>query len=201
MLHSHQITIATDWLQTGFWLASDYKIGVNETMLHQCNPTAFYQSGASLKRVGSQFEASRLQIWFWCEFTIMVRSLQIYCSRLSDRTAKNIGCGTHCFQQSKAGSIGQSGANLFENDLVWMKHYASFTPNDLLPTVQSDFKNWVWHPLLPTVWSQSDRTVGANLSENYLVWMKHYGTTHTCDAFQHYQESHWRRAYLNFASN
>ena len=53
--------------------------------------------------------------------------------------------------------------------------FASFTPNDLLPTVRSDFKNWVWHPLLPTVWSQSDRTIGANLSENYLVWMKHLG--------------------------
>ena len=62
MLHSHQIKIATDWLQTGSRLASDYKIGVNETMLYQCNPTAFYQSGASLKRVGSQSEASRLQI-------------------------------------------------------------------------------------------------------------------------------------------
>ena len=62
MPYSHQITIATDWLQIGFWLASDSKIGVNGTMLHQCNPTAFYQSEASLERVGSQSEASRLQI-------------------------------------------------------------------------------------------------------------------------------------------
>ena len=59
---SHQIKIATDWLQTGFRLVSDSKIGVNETMLHQCNPTAFDQSEASLERVGSQSEASRLQI-------------------------------------------------------------------------------------------------------------------------------------------
>ena len=58
MLHSHQIKIATDWLQTGFWLVSDSKIGVNGTMLHQCNPTAFYQSEASLKLVWSELEAS-----------------------------------------------------------------------------------------------------------------------------------------------
>ena len=32
---SHQIKIATDWLQTGFQLASDSKIGVNGTMLTQ----------------------------------------------------------------------------------------------------------------------------------------------------------------------
>ena len=62
MARSHQIKIATDWLQTSFWLASDSKIGVNGAMLYQCNPTAFYQSEASLKRVGSQSEASRLQI-------------------------------------------------------------------------------------------------------------------------------------------
>ena len=62
MLHSHQIKIASDWLQTGFRLASDSKIGVNETMLYQCNPTAFYQFETSLKQVGSQSEASRLQI-------------------------------------------------------------------------------------------------------------------------------------------
>ena len=41
MLHSHQIKIATDWLQTSFRLASDSKIGVNGTMLYQCNPTVF----------------------------------------------------------------------------------------------------------------------------------------------------------------
>ena len=35
------------------WLASDSKIGVNGTMLYQCNPTTFYQSEASLKPVGS----------------------------------------------------------------------------------------------------------------------------------------------------
>ena len=62
MHHSHQIKIATDWLQTGSRLVSNSKIGVNGTMLHQCNPTAFYQSEASLKQVGSQSEASRLQI-------------------------------------------------------------------------------------------------------------------------------------------
>ena len=50
--HSHQIKIATDWLQTGSRLASDSKISVNGTMLYQCNPIAFYQSGASLKPVG-----------------------------------------------------------------------------------------------------------------------------------------------------
>ena len=32
---------------TGFRLASDSEIGVNETMLYQCNPSAFYQSEAS----------------------------------------------------------------------------------------------------------------------------------------------------------
>ena len=48
---------------------------------------------------------------------IVVHSRQIICSRLSDRTAK-IGCGTHCFQQSEASPIGQSGANLFKNYLV-----------------------------------------------------------------------------------
>ena len=52
--------ISTDWLQTDSRLASDSKIGVNGTMLYQCNPTAFYQSEASLKRVGSQSEARRL---------------------------------------------------------------------------------------------------------------------------------------------
>ena len=67
MLHSHQIKIATDFLQTGIWLASDTKIGVDRTMLYQGNPTALYQSEAS--------------------------------------------------------PIGQSGANLFKNYLVWMKHY------------------------------------------------------------------------------
>ena len=51
MFHLHPIKIATDWLQIGFWLVSDSKIGVNGTTLYQCNPTAFYQSGASLKRV------------------------------------------------------------------------------------------------------------------------------------------------------
>ena len=71
MLHSHQIKIATDWLQTGFWLASDSKIGVNGTMLYQCNPITFYQSEASLKWVGSQSEASQLQILFWCEWALM----------------------------------------------------------------------------------------------------------------------------------
>ena len=39
--HSHLIKIATDWLQTSSRLAFDSKIGVNTTMLHQCNPTAF----------------------------------------------------------------------------------------------------------------------------------------------------------------
>ena len=34
---------------TVFQLASDSKIGVNGAMLHQYNPTAFYQSEASLK--------------------------------------------------------------------------------------------------------------------------------------------------------
>ena len=42
MLHAQQIKIATDWLQTDSRLASDSKIGVNGTMLYQCNPTAFY---------------------------------------------------------------------------------------------------------------------------------------------------------------
>ena len=51
MLHSHQIKIATDWLQTGSRLASDSKIGVNGTMLYQYNPTVFYQSEASWKPV------------------------------------------------------------------------------------------------------------------------------------------------------
>ena len=63
MAHSHQIKIATDWLQTGFWLASHSKIGVNETMQDQCNPTAFYQSGASLKPVGSQSVAILILVW------------------------------------------------------------------------------------------------------------------------------------------
>ena len=57
---SHQIKIATDWLQTCFRLASDSKIDVNGTILYQCNPVTFYLSEASLKRVGSQSEASRL---------------------------------------------------------------------------------------------------------------------------------------------
>ena len=39
---SHQFKIATDWLQTGFRLASDRKIGVNGTIQNQCNPTAFF---------------------------------------------------------------------------------------------------------------------------------------------------------------
>ena len=59
---SHQIKIATDLLQTGFRLASDSSIGVNGTMLYQCNPTAFCQSEASMKPVGSQSEASQWQI-------------------------------------------------------------------------------------------------------------------------------------------
>ena len=67
---SHQIKITTDWLQTSFRLAPDCKIGVNGTMLYQCNPTAFYQSEVSLKPVGSQSEANRLQIKFWCERAI-----------------------------------------------------------------------------------------------------------------------------------
>ena len=46
---SHQIKIATDWLQTGFRLASDSIIGVNGAILYQCNPIAFYQSEASWK--------------------------------------------------------------------------------------------------------------------------------------------------------
>ena len=48
---------------TGFRLASDCKIGVNETMLYQCNPTAFYQSGASLKSVWSQSVANLILVW------------------------------------------------------------------------------------------------------------------------------------------
>ena len=40
--HSHQIKIATDWLQTCFRLVSDSKIGANGTMLHQFNPAGFY---------------------------------------------------------------------------------------------------------------------------------------------------------------
>ena len=50
-VHSHQIKIVTDWLQTGIWLASDSKICVNGTMLYQCNPTAFYQSEARLLQI------------------------------------------------------------------------------------------------------------------------------------------------------
>ena len=38
---SHQIKIVANWLQTGSWLASDEKIGVNGTVQDQCNPTAF----------------------------------------------------------------------------------------------------------------------------------------------------------------
>ena len=75
MLHSHQIKIATDWLQTGIWLASDTKIGVNRTMLYQCNPTALYQSEASLKPVRSD---SREQIYLkiiWCEWSITLTVL------------------------------------------------------------------------------------------------------------------------------
>ena len=51
--HSHQIKIATDWLQTGSRLTFESNIGVNGTMLYQCNPTAFCQSEANLKPVGS----------------------------------------------------------------------------------------------------------------------------------------------------
>ena len=46
-------------------------------MLYQCNPTAFYQSESSLKRVGNQSESSWLQIQFWCERTITVTSFEI----------------------------------------------------------------------------------------------------------------------------
>ena len=42
MLHSHQIKIATDWLQTGFWLTSESKIGV------QSEASPIGQSGANL---------------------------------------------------------------------------------------------------------------------------------------------------------
>ena len=51
MARSHRIKIATNWLQAGFQLASDSKIGVNGTMLCQCNPTVFYQSEPSLKPI------------------------------------------------------------------------------------------------------------------------------------------------------
>ena len=63
LLHSHQIKIATDWLQTGSWLALDSKIGVNGTMLYQCNPTSFYQSEASWKPVWSQSVANLILVW------------------------------------------------------------------------------------------------------------------------------------------
>ena len=46
MIRSHQIKIATDWLR----LASDPKIGLNGTMLYQCNPT-----DSSLKPDGCKF--------------------------------------------------------------------------------------------------------------------------------------------------
>ena len=64
---SHKIEIATHLLQTGSLLVSNCKIDVNGTMLYQCNLTVFYQSEASQKPVGSQSEASRLQISFLCE--------------------------------------------------------------------------------------------------------------------------------------
>ena len=57
-VHLQQAKIETDLLQTGTRLASDSKIGVNWTMIYQCNQTTFYQSEASLKPVGSQLEAS-----------------------------------------------------------------------------------------------------------------------------------------------
>ena len=41
---------------TCFRLDSDPKIGVNGTMLYQCNPTAFNQSEASWKPVGCKFK-------------------------------------------------------------------------------------------------------------------------------------------------
>ena len=47
---------------TCFRLATGSKIGVNGTMLIQCNPTAFYQSEASWKPARLQSEANRLQI-------------------------------------------------------------------------------------------------------------------------------------------
>ena len=62
---SHLIEIATDWLQTGSRLASDSKIGVNGTMLYQCNPTAF----PSLKLDCSQLEASLKPVG--CNFNLV----------------------------------------------------------------------------------------------------------------------------------
>ena len=61
------------------------------------------------------------------DFPVMAHSHQIICFRLSDRTAKN-GCSTHCFQRSETSPIRQSGANLFKNYLVWMKHYSTPSP-------------------------------------------------------------------------
>ena len=46
---SHQIKIATDWLQTGFQLAFDWKNDVNGTIQNQCYPIAFFESEASQK--------------------------------------------------------------------------------------------------------------------------------------------------------
>ena len=54
-----------------------------------------------------------------------------------------------------------------EPKLSEIQHYGSFTPNNLPPTsnrtVGFGCKNWVRHPLLPTVFSQSDRIVGSKL--------------------------------------
>ena len=64
----------------------------------------------SLKRVGSQSEASQLQILFWCERTIMTRSHQIICSRPSDRTVVKFGVAlvaSNSLQTVRSDSRGQ----------------------------------------------------------------------------------------------
>ena len=52
------VSISVAHTQAKRVMAPDSKIGVNGTMLYQCNATTFYQSEGSLKPVGSQSETS-----------------------------------------------------------------------------------------------------------------------------------------------
>ena len=76
---SHQVKIATTLFQAGFWLENWY----GWKMLNQCNPTAFYQSEASVKSVGCKFKVT----WsvFNSSYALLGPLLKVRCSVLDPR--------------------------------------------------------------------------------------------------------------------
>ena len=97
--HPHRIKMATDWLQTGFRLASDSKIGVNGAMNTNGTQSCF-------KQLGSQLGVPLVPILFWCGWTFNERSY---------------GCATKCF--SNCDLYGHPSSIFARVFIIALQHY------------------------------------------------------------------------------